>query len=114
MSNNNPPFYVGQRVVCVKSNKHLGIKEGRIYVIHNIKKGCCGWDVGIGIRSFGVSSCPICLKEEPPSSIWWLMAYRFAPIEPRHQDVEIAEELLRQPVEERLDVKPVKNQLPCK
>lgn len=111
MINNNPPFHVGQRVVCVDDNKASLLSKNNTYtVLSCILCNCGKWHVDVGIvdGNFANLCCNQC--EKLLVKFTESMMYdsrRFAPIEPRHQDVEIAEELLRQPVEETLDVKPV-------
>lgn len=97
MSNNkdNAPFYVGQRVVCVKSGSTFPIgyciEKDSFYTVSEIH--------------FHFWAGMVVKTEETGPAMW--APSRFAPIEPRHHDVEIAEELLKEPIPETLDVLPV-------
>lgn len=98
-NNNNPPFHVGQRVVCVVCFNELSRVWGYNYpnlrsivIVKSIRKHFK--------HNFWLITIAGCEVE--------LCHTNFAPIEPRHQDVEIAEELLKEPVPETLDkLKPV-------
>lgn len=91
MTNNNAPFHVGQRVVCVVASPCVcgcgmdGLKKNQYYTVLDVSP---------------LGSLKVFAGE--PSFYW--DNKRFAPIEPRHQEVEIAEELLVEPVEERVDI----------
>lgn len=88
-NNNQPPFYVGQRVVCVDDRPcscgcgRKGLKKGRIYIILDI-----------------ADTLSVKVEDETPPYYW--METRFAPIEPRR--VEVLEELVKDAVPETLDV----------
>lgn len=51
---NLPPFYIGQKVVCISPNKDYPIKEGQVVIIKEVRQNkCCGvWVVNVGISSF--------------------------------------------------------------
>lgn len=80
-NNNNAPFYVGQRVVCLESATTIS-KKFRVQkdITYTVAK--CSFLFGV----------PIVQLIETSDANW--DPERFAPIEPRHQDVEIAEEIL--------------------
>jgi hypothetical protein len=101
MNNNNAPFYVGQRVVALK--ELIDIKKGQIYTVAAISQCACGvWHVSVEESKsafLGVFTCAECGSiNEPLSAIPnnGAEAYCFAPIEPRHQDVEIDEAIIEQ------------------
>lgn len=89
------PFYVGQRVVCIEEPKRkLSINDGLPYEIRKNcvyrVKDCYQDDLGDwGVRIVGIRHS-------------YVVQY-FAPYEP--PAIEIPEVLLKEPVEERLDVK---------
>jgi hypothetical protein len=77
-------FRIGQKVVCIESHSQNVVVKGQIYVVKGLKVcPICGHlDVDVGIKppvkSFSTcSGCGTCIE----SSIWWLRASRFAPIE---------------------------------
>lgn len=50
---NLPPFYVGQKIVCVIGHKDGQFKKGDVFKVQSIKReSCCGnWVVNIGLRT---------------------------------------------------------------
>lgn len=84
---NLPPFYIGQKAVCVDdkfgtNGEVAAIKLGDVYVIKAVRKFCCNWTVDIGKRCVGFAICSSCGKEENEiNNIHWLRASRFLPIE---------------------------------
>ncbi len=60
---NNPPFYIGQKVVAVVDSKWGYFKKGKIYSVLNIKKCNCGkWTIYIGLSMSGHRQiCSTCL-----------------------------------------------------
>jgi hypothetical protein len=59
MSNELPPFYVGQEVVCIKDHSKGTVKKGQCYTILSIEKGCCTWIVDVGVPN--IDKSPNCL-----------------------------------------------------
>lgn len=111
MSNNNPPFHPGQRVVRTgPSTKY--VNNGHTYTVTECTLCKCGrWHIDVGIVDERIADlhCTHCFSILVKRTDKMLYdSDKFAPISPRHQDVEIVEDLLRQPVEERLDA-PVGN-----
>ena len=102
MSNNNPPFYVGQEVVCVDDGPLPGrilnmkvkklLKKGKIYVVDGIEMPRIAWNVKLPtVTLHEVQGYSFCCS-------------RFRPIQ-RHPNAEVAEELKNiEVVEERIDV----------
>ena len=44
-----PPFYVGQKIVCIKDHSSGAVKKGQHFIVMNVEKFCCDWLVDIGI-----------------------------------------------------------------
>lgn len=116
-NNNNAPFYVGQKVVALFDLKGFTavVKKGAFFTVKKIWY-CCkvvGYRISIGVADNNSSNyifkCEDC-HTELHGEYW--MAEHFAPIEPRHQDVEIAQELLVEPAPEVLDA-PIKKPEPA-
>ena len=113
MSNNNPPFYIGQEVVCVddkirSGNSNFGwpLKNGNFYTVLDIMQSCCSWLIDIGAPATTyLNECHICKKDIlKPKPVFFLASDRFRPIQ-RHPNAEVAEELKNiDVVEETLDV----------
>lgn len=84
--NNLPPFYVGQKVVCVDSENTVSIhkmlfNKNQIYTVHSIKKtNCCKlWVINIGIKDDAdILICP-CGKESKNDNHF--RASRFKPLQ---------------------------------
>lgn len=97
MSSNNQPFYVGQKVVCVKNHSEHVIKEGEVFNITGIEERCCRWVVTIGVKSIlPYSECANCGRLYPSQKERFFSEYLFAPINPYQSDVtkELAEKAL--------------------
>jgi len=78
--NNLPPFYVGQKVVALKTQEQGAYEKGCEYVVKQLTHNCCKWVISIGNTSFtGYVNCAICGKSYR-SKIWWHAASSFAPI----------------------------------
>lgn len=116
MENNTPstaPFEIGQKVVAIRSliNNHgYSIKKGKVYTVLKIQKEKCQcgyWIIDIGLKTNNTRRrCPICDSTGFSHGVVWARHYHFAPYNPpRHQSVEIADEILKiKIVEERADV----------
>lgn len=98
------PFYVGQKVVCVSSNRVF--TKGVPYTINECVMCECGtWYVSTKEEYNG--GCKVtCSKchhlHTNTSGFWYAYASRFAPLNPPR--VSAIPELLKAPVEETLDV----------
>ena len=83
---NLPPFYVGQKVVCIKDHTEGIVKKGQEYIIMDIVPGCCSvdaWWVDIGYKPSPkvlYLQCPIC-HQISQDHLQYLAFYLFAPIE---------------------------------
>lgn len=92
---NHPPFHVGQRVVCVsefiESDSRPGVrypKKNKPYTVRNIIWSSEGWFMHLEeIKN------PI-LRYSTETGEARFDSKGFAPIHPRHQDVEIAEDII--------------------
>jgi len=89
---NLPPFYVGQRVVALRSHSQNKFKKGSVHIVKGCKNSCCGWLVNIGVSSMRYKwECSDCGKTNPSDGVWWMAAYCFAPIEPTFQSITMRE-----------------------
>lgn len=109
MKNNNPPFYVGQRVVCIRQlrsehrkEKEPTPKKGKRYTIRDCEYNGVKW----GVRLAEIINPPIEYLEGTIELLY--VAHAFAPIrEVRdHKRIAVPEELLH--VVERDTIEPVK------
>lgn len=104
--NNTQPFYVGQKVALRIDENLFGYKKGDVFTVLGLKKDCHCWLIDVGWVSpvtinLQCKYCPSVLRLIKGGE-FWPDAVCFSPIEPAK--IEIASELLQQPVEERLDV----------
>lgn len=80
-------WYVGQRVVCIKTHPDKVVTKGLYYIIKGIKQSCCGGGLvlDVGIKDFDDSAdfcrCADCGKLSRYDAVWWLCESRFAPID---------------------------------
>lgn len=80
---NLPPFYVGQKVRCIKDTKHY--RKGEIYIIKEVQKclGCGIWIVGCIKHDIDatVHFHPGCGSSLNPTIYWTALAKHFVSIE---------------------------------
>jgi hypothetical protein len=87
--NNLQPFYVGQKVVCIKSHSDLEYKKGEIYTIKGIAKNRCKCslyliDIGvtsINDRNYTTEYCYGCKTINKWQSIHWYLPSGFSPLQ---------------------------------
>lgn len=92
------PFYIGQRVVALKSKGNpygISIKEGVVYVVKNTMQCKCGkWKIDIGLPSSdpsrGVNTCAYCHhRYATHDGVSWVGAALLAPIEENFQSISL-------------------------
>lgn len=93
---NLPPFYVGQPIVCI--NPSAILIKGHKYFCKDIKLGCCGWEVYVGLSESNelqsnciwIDHCKRCGKVERTfDSRRFHFADRFAPIQENFQSISL-------------------------
>lgn len=74
--NNLPPFYVGQKVVCIQSHSRGHFKKGDVFTVKSVLKPCCNWTIDIGFRSsYDLMRCS-CLNTYPYNGHYLAAAFR--------------------------------------
>ena len=92
-------FFIGQDIVCVKTHSMGIVKEGRVYSINSLRKGCCEIDIDVGIRKQGhVSVCDCGDREK--TDIWWLSERLFKPLDELSDISELLEVLNKENYQE--------------
>lgn len=83
-------WYIGQDIVCINAKGTKDIKEGNIYTIKGLRKGCCNIqiDVGVNHEKYDVLRCIHCNRKTKHDDINWKSEYRFAPLEYDQQAIE--------------------------
>lgn len=90
-----PPFYIGQKVICVKDGKNgkgIGVTKGEVYQIKNIVACNCQWSVDVGISGGSLygNVCPRCGKAiTPPTYSCYASASLFGPIREDFQSITL-------------------------
>lgn len=84
------PFYIGQKVVALKTISTTGLIKDKVYVVTGIK-ACvrCGvYSINVGIKIPGNSTCA-CDNETVLSNtgIWWADVELFAPLHEGFQSI---------------------------
>jgi len=75
-----PPFYVGQKVVAIDSHSLGYWKKGDEFTVLSIKRGCCEWEIDIGIRHLlPFTRCGVCLSVFPSDFMY--RCSRFRPLQ---------------------------------
>lgn len=116
MENNNPPFKVGDEVVCVDVSTKLGnriipgnrvediLAVGNHYKVTGVYKTCCNWVVTVGIRSWVMATvCSTCKKAYPTVGEWHFAAFRFKKIESNRYSNSVSKELAELALKERIE-----------
>jgi len=112
MGNNlpsNPPFKIGDKVVCIKTVGSV-YKKGQLYLVGTIHQcpSCGIWDVGCVLHGLenAIYFCNCGHRHLNVLPYLVCNAKNFAPYNPpRHTNVEIAEEILMlEVVEEKSDI----------
>lgn len=87
--NNYPPFYVGQRVVALRSHWQGYFEKGEEFIVVGIRKPCCVWviDVGIPNKHMGCV-CSKCGYGEFNVNAWFAIE-DFAPISENFQAITL-------------------------
>jgi len=77
---NLPPFYVGQKVVAIKSHSQGIFKKGDVFKVKALMKPCCYWVCDIGIENISdIMECNC--GNEYKSSVWAIACHVLAPIQ---------------------------------
>jgi hypothetical protein len=75
-----PPFYIGQKVVCVKTSVREVYKEGELYVVRELIRcpKCGEWLVGCTPHNLQTPKFThSCGSEFPATSYWVVNHYSF-------------------------------------
>lgn len=96
MNSNNPPFAIGQKVVCIKSHTQGLVRKGNTYVVQDIHVMPCGcWNVNVGVKTDkDFSGCDRHGVIVDSGGIAWIGVCLFAPYNP--SQVEIDESIIDQ------------------
>lgn len=90
------PFYIGQRVVCVKDHSRSIVNKGLEYVCLGLLQFPCGcWNIGVGVKkTLPKYTCPIHnLTATNSYHCWWISASLFAPITNNFIEIEYSKVL---------------------
>lgn len=75
---NLPPFYVGQKVIAVRSHSQGVFNKGDVFTVTGVIRKCCGWNVSIGIPSTKPSwHCGICDRSHHSETEWFFSQRMF-------------------------------------
>lgn len=89
-------FYVGQKVVCVKTHSQGDPKAGNTYTVRAIALCSCGnigLDVGLPGRPYANGTYCICSERRSISRDGFFpSAFLFRPIDPLHEALDAIEE----------------------
>lgn len=89
MKNNIPPFYIGQKVVCIKDHNdpECELRLNKVYTVRSLWLCKCGWSVDVGIKDpcvlleeDTIYYCNVCEVEQNTDS-WLLLCNRFRPLQ---------------------------------
>lgn len=90
---NLPPFYSGQRVVCIVNQSQNFVTKGQEFIVIGVKKFCCKWTIDVGLINIKMSViCKDCGHREI-THIAWLKADLFIPIDESFEVIEYCEVL---------------------
>jgi len=75
-------FYVGQKVVAIKDHSQGVFKKGDEFVVLNIMKNCCNWQIDVGIKGTShVGQCTCGHDFIKNASVWWVNQRCFTPLQ---------------------------------
>jgi hypothetical protein len=98
MSNNQQPFQIGQRVVCVKDHVNKRYVYGNEYIVFDTRQCACGsWKINIGVTNtpgFTGTYCCNCYVQFNHDDCLWANSKNFRPINPYSSDA--TQELIEQ------------------
>lgn len=86
---NIPPFYVGQKVVCIKEHNdpECELRLNNVYTVRSLWLCECGWSIDVGIKDSNILlkgdttyCCDACDVEQNTDS-WLLFCNRFKPLQ---------------------------------
>lgn len=98
-------WFIGQTIVCIKSHSQELIKEGDVFTVKGLRKGCCNIQINIGIIGvYGQSQCCCGNIIEGFDDIYWFAEFRFSPLDTL-TDISEIEEILSQPIENLFKLK---------
>jgi len=94
-------WYIGQKIVCVKSHQQGWFKEGEIFTINGLRKCLCKCntlDIDIGmIDNSGYAECYTCKSSYYDNSVLgWFNETRFAPLDEMQAHESAIKELLKE------------------
>ena len=108
-----PPFYVGQKVVCVFKNTHkpyipkynevINLNTPKVivdkeYVVTSVVYACCMWRIGVGLGSENnLQGCGHCSKTFPISEVMY-QADWFVPIEHKFETISYTQVMEKEQV----------------
>ena len=91
-------WYIGQKIVAVRTHNGKAFKEGDIFTIKGIKKAPCKCPYlvfDIGISSNGKKGCYEC-QVVYGYTIWWMFETSFAPLDEMQAHESAIKELLKE------------------
>lgn len=86
---NNAPFYVGQKVVCLKTDERKIVIKKNTYTVHDIFccSNCITWHILISETPVNTSVPYDCCGIQRHVEYYGAPARYFAPIEPLYSDI---------------------------
>lgn len=100
-------FYPGQKVICIKGTRSVcgvELKEYAKYTVKSIWHCKCDIVLDVGLRISSSDSCFKCNTLLSTDGVWWLYAWRFAPLE-EWQSAERNVKKLLEGLEEQIEKK---------
>lgn len=86
-------FYIGQDVVCIKTHSMGIVKEGDVYNIKELRKGCCDVQIHVGLLTDTKYTRCFCGKLELGNGIIWFSESLFKPLDELSDISELLEVL---------------------
>lgn len=93
-------FHIGQYIVCIKTHSDGDVKEGQVYTINSLKKGCCSILIDVGISTKSIFSLCFCGNIEKSNGITWFCESLFKPLDELSDISELLEVLNKENYQE--------------
>lgn len=75
------PFRIGDRVISLADHPTGSFKKGQEFTVRDMRKGCCSWEVDVGIKSDADAlECLRCGHIEVHTGVSWKRYDYFAPL----------------------------------
>jgi len=91
-------WYIGQRIVCIKTHHQGFFKKGQEFTITGLMQGCCHIELDIGITcNHDITQCLTCgsLSKATNATAWFREVY-FVPLDEWNEAYKKVAEIIKE------------------